>query len=46
MFGVFAKTLFRASGVDTPRISRDAARSWYREDQHVDRAPKRWEDWK
>jgi hypothetical protein len=46
MFGVFANSLFRASGFNTPRKTRDNQRSWYRDDLGAVSSHKRWEDWK
>lgn len=46
MFGVLAKTYFRAAGVPPTRNHRDTTRSWYGEDMGTKSEPQRWEDWK
>ncbi|SHG75290.1 hypothetical protein [Marivita hallyeonensis] len=46
MFGVLAKTYFRATGIPPTRYHRPQAYSWYAEDMVPRETPKRWEDWK
>lgn len=46
MFGVLAKTYFRATGIPPRRYHRDTDQSWYGEDMGAKTAPKRWEDFK
>ncbi|MCK0149885.1 hypothetical protein MWU54_07620 [Marivita sp. S6314] len=46
MYGVLAKTYFRATGIPTKRPHRDTHRSWYGEELGANSVPRRWEDWK
>lgn len=46
MFGVLAKTYFRATGIPPHRYHGPDQRSWYGEDMGPKAEPKRWEDWK
>lgn len=46
MFGVLAKTYFRATGIPRERYHNPQQRSWYGEDMGARTEPKRWEDWK
>ena len=46
MFGVLARTYFRATGIPPKRYCRDTDRSWYGEDMGPNAGQKRWEDWK
>ena len=46
MFGVLARTYFRATGSVPGHLGANTKRSWYGDDLSARTAPKRWEDWK